>query len=208
MEEELHRHQRGPDAWRDHRIGPKTVAAGITGLPTCLVWKWAPIGDGTAGPDVLRQCSSDADGDGFDDAVDCAPINPAINPGAVDIPNNGIDENATEVTSSSAREQCRSRCRVVPLQCQPWPVTDSPGDGRALVVGALVAFWLVGVAGCRYAVYRACVEAGPTRAKDASGLVSPPLSVCQTTVNSPYMPCMKCGGPSCLAPDCTGHTYT
>ena len=73
--------------------GPKTVAAGITGLPTCLVWKWAPIGNGSAGPDVLRQCSNDADGDGFDDAIDCAPNNPAINPGAVDIPNNGIDEN-------------------------------------------------------------------------------------------------------------------
>jgi hypothetical protein len=35
----------------------------------------------------------DRDRDGYADSVDCAPTNPSINPGAVDIPNDGIDQN-------------------------------------------------------------------------------------------------------------------
>ena len=42
---------------------------------------------------MSRTCGSDRDHDGYDDQIDCAPDDPAINPGAVDIPNDGIDQN-------------------------------------------------------------------------------------------------------------------
>ena len=61
--------------------------------------------DGDGGPvdaiDVLSSCEAtvpstalqpDADGDGLDDPADCDDANPAIRPGAVDVPDNGIDE--------------------------------------------------------------------------------------------------------------------
>jgi hypothetical protein len=35
---------------------------------------------------------TDSDGDGYNDADDCAPNDPSINPGAYDIPNDGIDQ--------------------------------------------------------------------------------------------------------------------
>jgi CARDB protein/putative metal-binding protein len=35
----------------------------------------------------------DRDGDGYDDSIDCAPTDASINPGAVDTPNDGIDQN-------------------------------------------------------------------------------------------------------------------
>jgi hypothetical protein len=70
---------------------------GNVGLPTCVVYSGYNFGDPTSALDdgsaLSRVCGRDRDNDGFDDQIDCAPDNPAINPGAVDIPNDGIDQN-------------------------------------------------------------------------------------------------------------------
>jgi hypothetical protein len=62
-------------------------------LPACVVWKWLPTGPSTAGPNRITRCGFDRDSDGYDDNVDCGPTNASINPGAVDSPNDGIDQN-------------------------------------------------------------------------------------------------------------------
>lgn len=89
-----------PDVLAPHCIGIRGENArdkvvdrreGEYTLPTCIVWKWLPVSSSDR-PDVISRCGSDTDEDGFDDTVDCRPLNPEIHPGAIDVPNDGIDQ--------------------------------------------------------------------------------------------------------------------
>ena len=64
-------------------------------LPACVVfsgWQFAPEAEVDSAR-VSRLCGADSDSDGYDEAVDCGSNDPAVNPGAVDLRNDGIDQN-------------------------------------------------------------------------------------------------------------------
>jgi arylsulfatase A-like enzyme len=96
------RRRRSP---RGRRRALGIAGAALAGMTVTLVWLGADLETKyiaiTASPaldkliDVVR-AANDLDGDGFGSLLgegDCAPLDPAIHPGAIDIPDNGIDEN-------------------------------------------------------------------------------------------------------------------
>lgn len=76
-------------------------------LPTCVAWRWLPVGSESDSPTYLTRCGADSDADGWVNDIDCAPYDYTINPGAVDIPNDGIDQNCdgTDLVVSTGRIQ-------------------------------------------------------------------------------------------------------
>jgi putative metal-binding protein/hemolysin type calcium-binding protein len=77
--------------------------------------------------DILAECERgiDGDGDGFASTVDCNDANPAIHPGAVDVPENGVDE---DCSGSDALILDRDHDGFpVPLDCNDANAAIHPG---------------------------------------------------------------------------------
>lgn len=101
----LHHAHRSPGRSIPRRRALALAATALAGMTATLVWLGADLETKyvaiTASPalgkliDVVR-FANDLDGDGFGSLLgegDCAPRDPAIHPGAIDLPDNGIDEN-------------------------------------------------------------------------------------------------------------------
>ena len=77
--------------------------------------------------DIILECEAgvDGDGDGFASFVDCNDANPAINPGAVDILENGVDENCD---GADARNLDRDGDGFpIPIDCNDANAAIHPG---------------------------------------------------------------------------------
>jgi hypothetical protein len=77
--------------------------------------------------DILAECERgiDGDGDGFSSAADCNDANPAIHPGAVDTPENGIDEDCSGADALILDRDADGF--PVPLDCNDANVRIHPG---------------------------------------------------------------------------------
>ena len=99
------RHARRTRARPQRRHALALAAAALAVITTTLAWLGADLETKylaiTASPALDKlidsvRVANDLDGDGFGSLLgegDCAPLNRAIHPGAIDIPDNGIDEN-------------------------------------------------------------------------------------------------------------------
>ena len=68
------------------------------GTYTITVTSTDAVGNATSASGIVQIAAAppgDSDGDGTTDAKDCNPFNPAVRPGATDIPNNGVDEDCS-----------------------------------------------------------------------------------------------------------------
>jgi len=99
------RHARRTPRRRTRRRALALAGAALAVTTATLVWLGADLETKyvaiTASPALDKligvvRFANDLDGDGFGSLLgegDCAPLDPAIHPGAIDIPDNGIDEN-------------------------------------------------------------------------------------------------------------------
>ena len=98
-------HSSHPARPRGRRHALAFAGAGLALMTTTLVWLGADLETKyvaiTASPALDKligvvRFANDLDGDGFGSLLgegDCAPLDSAIHPGAIDVPDNGIDEN-------------------------------------------------------------------------------------------------------------------